>query len=261
MYEIPYSDFAKAVLVFARMASIIAIIPIFGFRAVPTQLKAAISIILTVIVFPVVQLQTEPLPIEIISLFFLFLREVAVGLIIGFVTTLLFFGIQMAGHIVGIQMGMGIVNVVDPMSDVQVSIIGQLNYIVALLVFLGLDGHHFLIRAMVISYDYISLGGIAFPPSLVEKISILSGAIYDISLRIAAPIFVTLFITEVALGFIARVAPQMNVFIIGFPLKIGVGLLLITLVISYFPYVFGKMVVQYKIDIVEIIRLLGLKSP
>jgi flagellar biosynthetic protein FliR len=91
----------------------------------------------------------------------------------------------------------------------------------------------------------------------VEKINLLTGATFDVSLRIAAPVMVALFLTDVVLGIMARVAPQMNVFLVGFPLKIGVGLLLITLVISFFPYIFGKILEQFQLDVVEVIRLLG----
>lgn len=257
MYEIPYIDFTKAVLVFARMSAIIAIMPIFGFKAVPLQLKAALSVIMTFIVFPLVRLQAAPISAEPVELFLLLMSEVTVGLIIGFATNLLFYGVQMAGHLVGIQMGFGIINVVDPMSDLQVSLIGQLNYMVALLIFLAIDGHHFLVKALVLSYEYIGLGGGVFHAGILSKMSFLTGAIFDTALRLAAPMFVTLFITDVALGITARVAPQMNVFIVGFPLKIGVGLLIITLVIAYFPYIFGKFVQQFKIDMIEVLKLLG----
>ena len=257
MYEIPYIDFTKALLVLARMTSIIVILPIFGFRAVPMQLKAGLSIFLAIIVFPMVRLQAAPISTDVIELLLLLMSEVAVGMIIGFATSILFYGVQMAGHLVGIQMGFGIINVVDPMSDLQVSLVGQLNYMVALMIFLAIDGHHFLIKALVLSYDYIGIGGGVFQANLLAKISFLTGAIFDTALRFAAPMFVTLFITDVALGITARVAPQMNVFIVGFPLKIGVGLLVITLVIAFFPYVFGKLYEQFRIDIIEVIKLLG----
>ncbi len=258
MYEIPYTDFTKAVLVMARMTAIIAVFPIFGFRAIPILMKGGLAILLTIIVFPLVQIGPQPLSTQPLELFIILIKEVVVGLIVGYSTTLLFYGIQMAGHILGIQMGFGIISVVDPLTDVQVSLIGQLNYIIALLIFLTLDGHHFLIRALVSSYDYISLGGAHFPSGLMQKINFMTGAIYDVALRIAAPVFVSLFLTDVVLGIMARVAPQMNVFIIGFPLKIGVGLLVMSLVVSFFPYVFGKMFQQFKVDIMEVIKLFGM---
>lgn len=257
MYQIPYRDFAIALLIFARMASIIAVMPIFGFRAIPVQTKAGLSVLLTIIVFPITASMAPPvsqLPLEFILMVS---REVITGLIIGFATSLLFYGIQMAGQVVGIQIGFGIINVIDPQTESQVSLIGQLNYLVALLIFLTIDGHHFLLRALYLSYERIPLAGADFPTSLAQQMSYFTGAIFEIALKVAAPVMVTLFITDVALGFMARVAPQMNVFLVGFPLKIGVGLLVITLVISFFPYIFGKLYSQFQYDIVALVRMMG----
>lgn len=257
MFEVPYQDFAKALLILARMTAVVSVMPIFGFVTVPVQMRAALSVFLTIIVFPIVTLKAAPVSFEVIELLFLISREVITGLIIGFLTSIMFYGIQMGGHLVGIQMGFGIINVVDPMSDLQISIVGQIYYLTTLLIFLSLDGHHFLIRALVMSYEYIGLGSAVFPPGLLDKINFLTAAVFDIALRISAPMFVTLLITDIALGIMSRVAPQMNVFIIGFPLKIAIGLLVITLVISLFPYVFGKMYEQFQIDIIQAIKLMG----
>jgi len=257
MFEIPYQDFAKALLIFARMTAITTVMPIFGFNTVPVQLRAGLSVLLTIIVFPLATLQASSVSTQPLELLLLLSREVITGLILGFLASILFYGIQMAGHLVGIQMGFGIINVVDPMSDLQVSIIGQIYYLTAMLIFLSLDGHHFLIRALVLSYDYIGLGAAVFPPGLTAKVNLLTASVFDIALRISAPMFVTLFITDVALGIMSRVAPQMNVFVIGFPLKIAIGLIVITMVISLFPYVFGKLYEQFQIDIIEAIKLLS----
>ncbi|NQS97191.1 MAG: flagellar type III secretion system protein FliR [candidate division Zixibacteria bacterium] len=257
MYYVPYEDFAAAVLILARMTALVVVMPIFGYRTIPVQAKVGLSVLLTIIIFPLAKMGATPISTQPIELIIMFLREIIIGLILGFAATIVFYGVQMAGQIVGIQIGFGIINVIDPVSDVQISLIGQLNYLIALLIFLCLDGHMFLIRALVMSYEYISLGGGGFPAGLVGKMSVMTGAIFDVALRIAAPIMVTLFITDVVLGFMARVAPQMNVFLVGFPLKIVVGLLVITLVISYFPYIFGKLYQLYQEEIVQIIRIIG----
>ncbi len=258
MYQIPFKEFAVGMLVFARMASLIAVMPLFGYRALPLQTKAGFSLLLTIIVFPMVVSIAPPVSLKPLEFFIIICREVITGLIIGYATTLLFFGIQMAGQVVGIQIGFGIINVIDPHTESQVSIIGQLNYLVALLIFLSIDGHHFLLRALFLSYEKIPLAGAVFPAGLAEQLSFFTGAIFDIALRVMAPVMVALFITDIALGFMARVAPQMNVFLVGFPLKIGVGLLVITLVISFFPYIFGKLFTQFQQDIVGLIRMMGI---
>jgi flagellar biosynthetic protein FliR len=109
----------------------------------------------------------------------------------------------------------------------------------------------------MLSFDKIPVGGAVFSNGLVSKVNAMGGAVFDIGLRVAAPVMVALLITDVALGFMARVAPQMNVFIVGFPLKIGFGLVVIMLAISYFPYIFATLFEHSQSDLVEIIRLLS----
>lgn len=254
---IPYQDMTIAILIFARMASLVSVMPIFGFAGVPLQVKGALSLILTIIVFPIAKFDFAPLSLVPVELIILFMREILIGLAIGFITTLVFYGIQMAGQIVGIQMGFGIINIIDPISNIQISMIGQMYYLLALLIFLTMNGHHFLLQALVYSYDLIPLGGGVFFAGLVEQVSILSGMVFNVALMVAAPVMAALLITDVGLGFMARVAPQMNVFIVGFPLKILVGFLVITMVIMYFPYVFGKIYENFQQDLTFIIKLLG----
>ena len=253
----PYENIIIGLLILARMSAMVFVIPIVGFEGTPSTVKAGLSLLLTFIVFPFARLEYTAISILPLELVMLFTKEVIVGLSIGFITTLLFYGIQMAGQIIGIQIGFGIISVMDPLSNIQISLIGQLYYLVSLLVFLALNGHHFLIRALIYSFEVIPLGGAVFSANLVDLLSSLSGMIFGIALQIAAPVMVTLILTDVGLGFIARVAPQMNVFIVGFPLKIIIGLFVITLVISYLPYIFEKMYLRFQEDIITFIRILG----
>ena len=255
--NITLQEIETVILILARMTTIIAVMPIFGYTAVPLPFKVGLSILLTILVFPFVVLSESYVMGGPVMFVIMVLREVIVGLIISFVINLIFFGIQFAGQIVGIQIGFGIINVIDPNLQIQVSLIGQLNYMVALLVFLGIDGHHFLIRALVFSYEYIPLSGAEFPVGLVEQATFLTSGVFDIGIRVAAPIMVTLFITDVALGLTARVAPQMNVFIVGFPLKIAVGLLVMTFAMSLFVYVFNKLYGQYQVHLMETIKMMA----
>jgi flagellar biosynthetic protein FliR len=221
------------------------------------QVKAALSVILTIVIYPLVHSDLTPVSAQPIELLLLILKEVIVGLIIGFFANIIFYGIQMAGQIIGIQIGFGIINIIDPYSNIQISLVGQLYYLVALLIFLAIDGHHFLLRALVFSYEQVPLASAVFPAGLTAKVNLLSALVFDIALRVAAPMLTTLFITDVALGFMARVAPQMNVFIVGFPLKIGLGLLVLTLTINYFPYIFGKIFNQFQNEMILLVRLFG----
>ncbi|MBI4531931.1 MAG: flagellar type III secretion system protein FliR [Candidatus Latescibacteria bacterium] len=257
--DIPLDLFLRFLLIFCRVSAVVMFIPIFGDRTVPFQAQAAIGFALSLILVPLVPTLNFPSP-EHANLFWLvstLLREVMIGVILGFIVVLLFAGVQMAGQIVGLQIGFGIVNVLDPQSDLQVPIIGQLNFLLALMLFLSIDGHHTLIQALSASYDLIPIGKAHFSDRIAEQFIRLSGGIFSIALKLGAPVMIVLLLTNVALGIIARTVPQMNVFIVGFPLQIGLGLLAIAFSFSLFSYVFLKEWGVFQRELVTIIKLLG----
>ena len=163
------------------------------------------------------------------------------GLILGFVVLLLFIGIQFAGQLAGLQMGFGIVNVIDPQSSEQVSIIGQFLNILAILLVLTLNGHHLILQGLVHSFEVVPLGGIEFKEVVMQKLVVLSNEVFIIAIKISIPVLLSLFLISVAMGILARTVPQMNVFIVGFPLKIGVGMAMLALSLPLFQMVLVKM--------------------
>jgi len=185
---------------------------------------------------------------------FAVIREVLVGLSIGMGATLIISGIQMAGQIADTQMGLGMANVIDPMTNTQVSVMGQFYNMVAILVFLGVDGHHMLIRALVDSFSVIPLGHANFTPALADKMMNLFAQMFFIAFRVGAPVIGALFITNMALGVVARTVPQMNVFIVGMPLSLGVGLLITASSMTFFVYVMQGIIHGMYRDIVVLIQ-------
>ncbi len=245
------------VLVFVRITVMMVVLPIFGARLTPLTLKVGLSALLTLLVVPLLQSPQVPEALSLLSVLFLVGREVLAGMIIGFATTLIFMAFQFAGTIVGLQMGFGIVNVVDPQSNIQVSIIGQFLYIVAVLIFLTIDGHYFLIRALVHSFDVIPLNQAMFTGKLVQKVIAMTAEVFVIAIKIGIPAISALLLTSVALGVVARTVPQMNVFIVGFPLNIGLGLIMLATSMPMVLYLFRKLLVTFEQDVLIIIRLLG----
>jgi flagellar biosynthetic protein FliR len=153
--------------------------------------------------------------------------ELFVGIAIAYSSYLFFTGIQMAGQVIDIQIGFGLVNVLDPGGSEQVSVVGQFYYIVALLYFLALDGHHYLMKAMGDSFQLIPPGGLgwlAHAGAAGPKLSEFFSRLFVIALQVAGPSVVTLFLTNITMGLLSRTIPQMNVFIVGMPLNILVGL-------------------------------------
>jgi flagellar biosynthesis protein FliR len=251
------AQFYLFILVFIRIVTVLVLIPIFGYEVIPLTLKLGLSVLLTFLVVPLLPATGIVEPQNIPMLFFAIGREVVAGLTIGLSTIFLFIAFQFAGTLIGIQIGFGIINVVDPLTEVEVSIIGQFINIVAMLLFLAIDGHFFLIQALVQSFNTIPLSGAIFSGKLVGKIVGLSSELFVITIKIGIPVILTLLLTETALGVLARTVPQMNIFIVGIPLKIGIGLFFLATSLPILKYVFNKLLISFENDVMTIIRLLG----
>ena len=258
--NITFHQFIVFFIGFARIATILCTVPVFGYHSVPIPVKAGLAFFISWVLFPMIEAGDFLIPlsgIDFLPFVLIILREVLVGLIIGLATNFLFVGIQMAGELIGMDMGFGIVNILDPTTGENVSIIGQYKYIVSLLLFLMINGHHFLLNALRSSFIAIPLGGANFTQLIMKNIIAMSTDIFKIALQIGAPALVALFLTSFVMGIIARTVPQMNIFIVGFPLKISVGLVMIWVSIPLFAYVFVKLIDNLEISVMRIIQVMS----
>jgi flagellar biosynthetic protein FliR len=242
------------VLIFLRVTAIIVVIPILGNRTVPLRVKGGLSIIIAFLIFPFVHYSAASY--EVISLVLKMLGEVLIGIIIGLTGRLLFAGIQLAGQLVGFQMGFAIVNVVDPVSSSQVSIIAQFQYLLAALIFFAVNGHHVFLYAIAESYNIIPPLDFNFSGPLMDSLLSLSRDIFIVAVKTGAPIMTILLLTSVGLGLIARTVPQINIFIVGFPLKIGIGLIGIGLTLPIFVRIVGTLFVTVEGKIKLLMQLM-----
>ncbi|MCJ7507515.1 MAG: flagellar type III secretion system protein FliR [candidate division Zixibacteria bacterium] len=244
-------------LILLRVSGILIAAPIFGHQAVPRQIKIGLALILSFILVPLTSTVAVNFPQEIIPLGFFLAKELIAGLFIGFAFLLIFLGVQMGGSIVGLQIGFGLVSIFDPQSQEQISVIGELQFLLAMLFFLAINGHHILISSIFQSFKIIPPGAIQFSSLAAEKMVSMMAMSFVIAIKIAAPLLVTLFLTDVALGIIARTMPQMNVFIVGFPLKIGVGLLMLVFTLPLFSLILEKLIMNLDLDVGWLINYLS----
>ena len=245
------------VLVLLRVSAIIVFIPVISEQTVPMRVKAGLSIMVSLIIFPLVFSQLPSTKnFHILEVIFLMIGEVLIGVTIGFVARLVFAAIQLAGDIIGFQMGFAVANVIDPMSAQMVSIITQLQYLIAMLVFLAVNAHHLFFQAIVQSYVLIAPLSFHFSGQLMQFIFDLSREMFVIALKIAAPIMAVMLFTNVALGVVARTVPQMNIFIVGFPLQISLGLILLGLTAPLFVRMTQAIIGGLEGKIVTVLRLM-----
>jgi flagellar biosynthesis protein FliR len=158
-------------------------------------------------------------------------KEVLVGLIIGYVTMLIFVAVQLAGEAMDIQIGFGLAAVADPLLGTHTALIGQFLYLMATLLFLALNGHHMLLVGLMKSFEMVPLGQFAFGALLSGRILEILSDLFMIGLRIGGPVMLAVFLADLALGLVGRSLPQMNLLMVGLPAKIwvGFGVLLLTL--------------------------------
>lgn len=237
--EIPVGIMLKGVeiflLVFVRMTGLFVVSPIFGRRNIPVYFKIGFSFMLALIIINVVKVPDSLENYNNIYQFaFLIIKEFLVGLTLGYISYVVFSAIYMAGQLIDMQIGFGVVNVIDPMSNIQVPITSNFYFILTMLVFLVVNGHHTLIKALYDSYTYVPLGGAVFGEDLMNGIIRVFGSIFVTGFKIAAPVTAAILITDVALGVISRAVPQLNVFVVGMPLKIAIGIVIMMITIPMF---------------------------
>jgi len=223
-------------LILLRVSTIVVMIPIIGDRTTPARVKGGLAILITFLVLPFVERPAAAAD-DLFSLGLSMAGEVFIGVILGFAGRLVFAGVQLAGQLVGFQMGFSIVNVIDPVTSSQVSIIAEFQYMLAGLLFLTVDGHQMLIQAVAESYRVLPALGFHMTGALAQSLVDLSRNMFVIAVKISAPIVVALLFANVGLGLVARTVPQINIFIVGFPLQIAIGLIGVGLTLPLFLHI------------------------
>jgi flagellar biosynthetic protein FliR len=244
IFDLSPIEYQKFLFVLLRVGALIMFFPILGSPQVPGRIKIGLILFVSIAVFPVVRATPMHDPKSLFELVVNLFSEITIGLAVAYSARLMFTAVQIAGTVVDFQMGFGVVNVIDPQTETQVSVTAQFQNILAILFFLALDAHHIIIGAIVESFFLINPFQINFSTFTPEIILLLFKATFVTAVKIAAPIMAILFFISVGLGLVARTVPQMNVFIVGFPLQIGVGLLMVGLSISFFSIVVQGQIEQ-----------------
>ncbi|MFA5675324.1 MAG: flagellar biosynthetic protein FliR, partial [Christensenellales bacterium] len=206
---------------------------LFGRHNIPNMLKIAFCLLVTYITFA-----AEPSGIVLYGgaadFILLCVKELLFGLALGYVTTLFFSIVQTAGQVMDMQMGFGMVNVFDVQSNISVPVTGNLMYVVMLITFFGVDGHIKLIHIIRGTFGHIPVGGVALNPVIGLVALKVFALAFLLSVNVAMPLIASGLLGEVAMGFIVRAIPQMNVFVVGIPLKIAIGFLMLLLILPVF---------------------------
>jgi flagellar biosynthetic protein FliR len=221
-------------LVLTRMTGLFVVAPIFGRKNIPVYFKVGLAFLMAVIL---VNTQNPGIADKYSNLWgfgFLIAKEMLVGITIGYVSYIIFTSIYIAGQLIDMQVGFGMVNVLDPLSNIQIPVTANFYFIICMMLFLLGNGHHILINALFDSFKIVPLGTATFSGALMSDLLRIFGSIFSVGFRISAPVIATILVTDIALGIMSRAVPQLNVFVVGLPLKIIIGLLVVILTFSTF---------------------------
>lgn len=257
MSNILIQDFVLLLLIFLRIMTAFTAAPIFGHNAFPILPRVFLAFLISYIVKISIMNKVPVIDISTYGLFSNSVKEIIMGLIIGFFLQLVFYAISFAGSLIGFHLGFSIVELFNPSDDSQSNLMSQFFSMVAILLFFIVNGHHYIIRSLALSFDIVKPGGFRFTKPLFQMLVSGSGSIFLIALKIASPIIVSFLLIHIAEAIISKIIPQMQVFFVTQPVKSGAGLLMVAALIPVYVYVIKDMLRAYEDSLILLIRAIG----
>lgn len=236
--EIPLRPILIFLVVLARVGGLVTFAPFWSHKAANAKIRIVLAGVLALALAPVIAPALATPPSEIAPLTLILAGEILIGMVLGFVGRVVFSGFEIAAHFVASQMGFSLAGTIDPSTQAQTTAFGTIAQMLGLMVLLGANGHHWFLAATVKSFATTAPGSFSFSPELLDLFLRFSADALTVGVTLAAPAIIVLLAVEFALEFFGRTAPQFQVFILGFPLKIGIGLWLIGASLFFLPNAF-----------------------
>ncbi|WP_456271532.1 flagellar biosynthetic protein FliR [Bacillus sp. AK031] len=244
-------------LVFMRVSAFFVTLPLFSYRSIPAQHRLGFAAVISWMMYYTID--TAPFVIDF-AYILLVMKEAMIGLLLGFAAYMIISAIQVAGSFIDFQMGFAIANVIDPQTGAQTPLVGQYLYTFALLLLLALDGHHLLLDGVFYSYQFIPIDQPWIPfgnENLAEYVVKTFNSVFIIAFQMSIPVVATLFLVDVALGIVARTVPQLNIFVVGFPIKIAVSFLVLFIVMGAMMTVMQQMFELMMYTMRDLMKIIG----
>ena len=222
------------VVVFTRLSGMMMTAPLISTYPIPMQIKVWFMAAVAFILFPVVLAQHGfQIPTNIPALTLILIKEFIIGYIIGFIADIVFIGVEIAADLISMQMGLTAAQAMNPMTGDTSPILAQAYTILASFIFIGINGYSWIFSALYKTFQIIPPGyDINMSGTFTNNIITVSSQMFTIGMGIALPIFSVLVITDVLLGFVAKMMPKMNIFMVALPIKIYLGLLLFVMLLN-----------------------------
>ena len=226
---------------FFRILALIASAPFFGARGIPASAKVGLAFVLTILVSPLLAPMPAVSPSSAQGILVL-IHQLLIGVAMGLAMRVIFSAVEMAGHVIGLQMGLGFATFFDPQNSAQIPVMGQFMGLIAMLLFLAINGHLLVLAALMESFQMLPVGLLEISSRGWYTLALWGGEIFRVGLWIALPVLAVLMMINIALAVLTRAAPQLNIFVVGFPLTLAVGFIALSFSISYFLPQFSALI-------------------
>ncbi|WP_153132439.1 flagellar biosynthetic protein FliR [Dechloromonas hortensis] len=216
----------------ARILAFIAAAPLWSTAGIPRRTRLILGIAITVAITPSLPVMPNVQPGSLNGLWLLF-QQMTIGIGMGFAAKIVFTAVDLAGELIGLQMGLGFATFYDPLNSSQTPVIAEFLGLMSLLTFLSLNGHLIYLATLAQSFNAIPVSAVPLGADSWLNLVELGGKIFSTGLLLALPIIVALMITNVALAVLTRAAPQLNIFALGFPLTLSGGFIALAISLNY----------------------------
>lgn len=248
-------QFQAFLVLVSRIGGLLAALPVFSGRTIPIKVKLGLVLTLSLMLAPSIPMPTVSLDPVILAGGML--SEITIGVTIGLAVRLMFGALEVAGELLGIQMGFGAVHLFDPTTSQQTPMVAQFFTMLASLIFLSLNAHLFAMATIIHSYEAIPAFGAHLSSHLGEEILLLSQRMFTIGLKLSAPVLIAILLINVLMALLGRAVPQVQVFVLSFPITIAGGLLVLSLGMPFTVALIGSEFEQLQLTIEALLRSLG----
>lgn len=234
LYLFPEGQIIALGLIFLRVLAFFIAMPIIGTPQVPVYIKILLSLVFSILLLPVLHFQNTELIFVNEAILFFMIREIVIGLFLGYLIRMFFFSLSVAGEIVGVSSGLTSAQLYNPSMGHQGNVMEQFQVLLGSLLFLSLNGHHVFIHGFTQSFELLPISSFGFQYKGMFSIFGIFETVIMIGIKLSAPILISILMTNLAMGVLGRAVPQMNVLMTSLPITIGVGFAVLLLMIPFY---------------------------
>jgi len=222
-----------------RLTGVMLFAPFFGSMVIPARVKAVLVLALTAMLYP---MTASKMPHIVVNQWpMMVFSELMIGVALGVVTNIVFDGVQMAGQVLSVQMGYSLVNIIDPQTQAESTVMASFHQMIAMLIFLRLNVHFWILRALAHSYDYLPPSSGHLQAGFMTAVLRAGGDVFAVGVQIAAPVLSATLLADIALGLLGKASPQLPLMMLGPAVKSVLGLLVLISALTYWPSIFEHM--------------------